>query len=138
MTATENKARYQRFYEEVLNQGNFEIADEVMDANVISHSALPDQKPGLEGFKQAMKMFRQAFPDLKATAEHVIAEEDKVVGHFMVTATHQGEFMGMVPTGKKIRYEEMVIVRFQDRKIVEHWAVADALSMMQQLGAIPE
>jgi predicted ester cyclase len=104
---------------------------------VVSHSPFPGQKPGAEGLKQAIASFREAFPDLQATAEDLIAEEDKVVGRFTVTGTQRGEFMDIAPTGKKITYDEIVIVRFKDGKIIEHWAVADALAMLQQLGVIP-
>jgi predicted ester cyclase len=72
-----------------------------------------------------------------AKAEDIIAEGDKVVGRFTVTGTHKGKFMDFEPTGNAFTYDEMVIVRFKDGKIVEHWAVTDVLSMMQQIGAIP-
>jgi predicted ester cyclase len=138
MSPDTNKAAYRRFYEEFLSKGNLDIVDEVVDPNVVSHSPFPGQKPGAEGLKQAIARFREAFPDLQATAEDVIAAGDKVVGRFTVTGTHHGEFMDIAPTGKTITYDEIVIVRFKDGRIVEHWAVADALAMMQQLGVIPE
>jgi predicted ester cyclase len=138
MSPDTNKAAYRRFYEEFLSKGNLDVVDEVVDPNVVSHSPFPGQKPGAEGLKEAIASFREAFPDLRATAEDVIAAGDKVVGRFTVTGTHRGEFMDIVPTGKTITYDEIVIVRFKDGRIVEHWAVADALAMMQQLGVIPE
>ena len=138
MSTEENKVIYHRFYEELLNKGNLDIVDELVDPNVVSHSPLPDQKPGSEGFKQAIASFRKSFPDLKAIAEDMVAEADKVVARFTVTGTHQGEFMGIAPSGKKFTYDEISIVRLKDGKIVEHWAVADALTMMQQLGVIPK
>lgn len=136
MTPNENKALYRTYYEEVLNRANYGAIDELVDKNVVSHSPLPGQKPGSVGLRDTMQLFHAAFPDLHAKAEDMIAEGDKVVGRFIVTGTHQGEFMGMPATGKKITYEEIVIVRFKNGKIVEHWAVADALTLMQQLGAV--
>jgi predicted ester cyclase len=132
-----NKAAYKRFYEEFLNKGKLAVVDEVVDRNVVSHAALPGQKPGAEGLKEAITLFRQAFPDLTAKAEDIIAEGDKVVGRFTVKGTHKGKFMDFEPTGNPFTYAEVVIVRFKDGKIVEHWAVTDVLSMMQQIGAIP-
>ena len=131
-----NKLIFQRFYKEVLNQGNLDVIDEVVDPNVVSHNAIPGQKPGAAGFKEALAGFQKAFPDLKGVAEDIIAEGDKVICRFTTTATHQGEFMGYPPTGNQFSYEEIVIVRFKNGKIVEHWAVADVLAMMEQLGAI--
>jgi predicted ester cyclase len=133
MSIESNKAAYRRFYEEILNKGNLAVADEVVDPKVHSHNPIPGQKPGLEGFKDAIAGFRHAFPDLHAKATDIIAEGDKVVARFVVSATHHGEFMGIAPTRKQIEYEEIVIVRFKDGKIIEHWAVADALAIMQQL-----
>jgi steroid delta-isomerase-like uncharacterized protein len=131
-----NKLVFQRFYEEVLNQGNLDVIDDVVDPNVVSHHPIPGQKPGAAGLKEALAGFKKAFPDLKSVAQDIIAKADKVVGRFTVTGTHQGEFMGYRPTGKQFTYEEIVIVRLKDGKIVEHWAVADVSAMMEQLGAI--
>lgn len=111
------------------------VADEIVDAAVVSHNPLPSQRPGLAGFKEAMGMFRGAFPDLKSTPTHVIAEGDLLCSRCEVSATHRGDFMGIAATGKPIHYEEMIMVRIQDGRIVEHWSVADAMAIMDQLGA---
>ena len=68
----------------------------------------------------------------------MIAEGDKVVARDTVTGTHQGEYMGLPPTGKSITYNEIFIVRFATGRIAETWGVVDVLSQMKQLGAIPE
>ena len=64
----------------------------------------------------------------------MIAEDDRVMIKFTVTGTHQAEFMHIPATGNKIAYEEVVILRLKDGKITEHWAVADAMALLQQLG----
>jgi predicted ester cyclase len=64
---------------------------------------------------------------------------DKAVVRVRITGTHEGEFMGVPPTGKRIDVQGIDIVRFgDDGKAVEHWGVTDAMTMMQQLGAVPE
>jgi steroid delta-isomerase-like uncharacterized protein len=131
-----NKENYARFYNEVLNNGNINAADEIIDRDVVSHSPLPGQEAGLEGFKKAISGFRNAFPDLRSAPQDILAEGDKVIGRFIVTGTHRGEFMNMVPTGKSFQYEEIVIVKFKNGKITEHWAVADTVSFLEQLGLI--
>jgi predicted ester cyclase len=60
------------------------------------------------------------------------------MGYFTVSGTQRGELLGIAPSGKKISYEEAIVLRLDDGKIVEHWAVAHALTMMRQIGAIPE
>ena len=83
-----------------------------------------------------MELFRKAFPDKHITINDSMAEGDKVMVKLTCFGTHRGEFMGMPATGNPIEYEEVLIFRLKDGKIVEHWAVADALSLMQQTGAV--
>jgi len=75
---------------------------------------------------------------MRVAIRDIIAGEDKVVGYFSVEGVHQGELFGMAATGKSVAYEEMVIVRLADGKIVEHWSVADTLRMMRTLGAVTD
>jgi predicted ester cyclase len=129
------KSIYQGFVDDLLNGGRYETAERYLDSVVTSHNPFPDQQPGREGFVAALRAFREAFPDLRAVATHLVAEGNLVVGRFEVTGTHRGQFMGSPATGNAIHYEEIAIVRFAGEKIVEHWSVADALAIMQQLQA---
>jgi predicted ester cyclase len=54
-----------------------------------------------------------------------------------MSGTHQGEFMGMPPTGKRFEVEGFDMVRVRDGQFTEHWGLFDTMTMMQQLGAIP-
>ena len=138
MSTEENKALLQRFYDEVFNQGNLEVADELIAADAVEHEAFP----GLEGngpevAKQFVAIIRSAFPDIRVHTQDMIAEADKVVARITLTGTHRGEFLGIPPTGKQIEVGTMDIVRVADGKMVEHWGVTDNLTMMQQLGVVP-
>jgi predicted ester cyclase len=83
-------------------------------------------------------MYRAAFPDLRMEAEDVLVSGDKAVARVRATGTHQGEFIGMPATGKRIEVPVIDIMRFGDDGLVhEHWGLFDSLGMMQQLGAIP-
>jgi predicted ester cyclase len=93
---------------------------------------------GIEVLRQFVKVSRDAFPDLQFTAEDMIAEGDKVAARYTMRGTHQGEFMGVAPTGNQIEVTGIDIVRFEGGKMVEHWANSDELGMMQQLGLVPE
>jgi predicted ester cyclase len=79
----------------------------------------------------------RGLPDLHLTIEDLIAEGDKVVMRASVTGTHQGEYMGLPPTGKSITYNEIFIFRFAGGRIAEMWGVVDVFSQMKQLGVIP-
>jgi len=85
-----------------------------------------------------MNMFYSAFPDLKVTVNQLVAERDLVVGHMTTEGTQAGELMGIPASGKKISITEMHMVRIANGKAVEHWGLANAMAMMQQLGVIPE
>lgn len=132
-----NKRLCRTFFDELHNKQNLEIIDRLVDPNVVSHDPFPNQAEGSKGFRDTMQLFRSAFPDMSAKINDMIAENDKVMTKLTVYGTHLGEFMGIGPTKNKIEYEEVIILRIADGKIVEHWAVADALSLMQQVGAIP-
>lgn len=125
-----------RFVEEGFNRGDTSVVDEVVAEDFVYHD--PSLPSGREGVKQVMQMFRSAFPDGRLTIESLIAEGDRVVARHTFTGTHDGEFMGVAPTGRTVRIQEIDIGRIEDGKIAEHWGLADVLGLMQQLGAIPE
>ena len=133
----DNKALNRRFVEEVINQGNIEAIDELIDPGVVEHAAPPGVPTGREGAKQFFAIVRSAFPDLHHTIEDMIAEGDKVVMRSTWSGTHQGEFMGIPATGRRVRVSAIDISRVADGRIVEHWEQSDALGLMQQLGVIP-
>ena len=132
----DNKQRYRRYVEGFLQNGDESIADLLVDKDVVTHDGMPGQAQGLEGVKNIFRILRTAFPDLKADMQDIIAEDDKVVGRFVVSGTHTSDFMGIPASGKSFSYDEIVIVRFENGKIVEHWAEMDSMGFMQQLGAI--
>lgn len=129
-----NKQLYRRMIEEGFNKGNLDVVDELVSPDHVNHS---DNVKGLEGYKGFISMYRSAFPDLKMTIEEQVAEGDKVVNRWIATGTHQGELMGIPPTGKAISTTGIYIARLKDGKIIEEWGNFDALGMMQQLGIIP-
>ena len=134
----ENKALFRRMFEEVINQGNISLIDELVAPDFVEHEELPPGAPaGREAVKQLFSMLHTGFPDLKATIDDVIAEGDKVVARTTWSGTHQGEFMGIPPTGKRASFGVIDIVRCADGKLVEHWGQMDSMGMMQQLGVVP-
>jgi steroid delta-isomerase-like uncharacterized protein len=136
MSAEENKAIVRK-YREAHNQNNLDALDAIVAQDLISHSALPGLPPGLAGGKLAHQGFLAAFPDTQTTTEDLFAEGDKVVERYTARGTHQGDFMGVPPTGKKFAVESIVIYRFANGKIVEMWGLNDATGLMMQLGLMP-
>ena len=133
-----NKALAHRYYEEMNKQNYLALIDEVGAPDLVWHDAPPGISPDLAGAKQLTTAFWAAFPDMHVVVEDMIAEGDKVVSRVTVRGTHQGDFMGIPPTGKQISWTAIAIDRFEAGKFVENWLNADDLGLLQQLGAIPQ
>jgi steroid delta-isomerase-like uncharacterized protein len=137
MAAAENKAVITSFVEEVINQGRFERVNDLVALNFVELEPLPGQQQGREGLKQVIA-FRTAFPDIHWVIEEMLGEGDKVFSRFTWHGTHRGEFFGVPATGKQITVKGMVVDRVVAGKMEESRILMDGLSMMRQLGVIPE
>jgi steroid delta-isomerase-like uncharacterized protein len=131
----ENKALARRSWEAADNP---DILDEVYAPDLVWHE--PDQDiEGIEEARQFITLYKTAAPDMSATVEDMIAEGDKVVTRWTIRGTHQGETEEFgPPTGRQFEIEGITIHRFEGDKIVEEWNRYDNLSVLQQLGLIPE
>jgi predicted ester cyclase len=138
MSTEENKALAYRYYAEMNKQNYLALFDEIAAPDLVWHDAPPGTPPGRAGTKQVHTAFFTGFPDMHATVADLIAEGDKVVVRGTLHGTHQGEFMGIPPTGKVVTVTFIAICRFVGGKEVEHWGVGDMLGWLQQLGAIPQ
>jgi steroid delta-isomerase-like uncharacterized protein len=124
--------------DEMFNEGNLDLADELFAPDYVDHDpAMPDDIHGPEGSKEYVSVFRTAFPDLHIEIEDQVAEGDKVVTRWTGTGTHEGDMMGIAPTGNKVTLPGMEIVRFLGGKIAEGWEGYDSMVLMQQLGVMP-
>lgn len=132
-----NKQIAARMPLEAFNQGRLEVVDEVLSPGFEDHDLPPGLPPGREGVKALISAVRSAFPDINNTIVQQIAEGDVVVNQIRVTGTMTGDFMGMKATGKSATWDAVHIVRLQDGRIAEHWAVQDQLGMLQQVGLAP-
>jgi steroid delta-isomerase-like uncharacterized protein len=136
MSTEHNKTVIRRVFNELVNQGNFEAASELLSADYVNHD-LPAPAPGADGFKQVTMMFRTAFPDIVVTLDQEIAEGDRVATQGTFTGTHQGDFMGIPATGKRVSIKYIDIWRMEDGKGRENWVQMDIMGLMQQLGVVP-
>ncbi len=133
----ENKAVVRRMIEELFNEGNLDATDEIIARDHSHHDpAMPEEGHGPEDFKQFVAAYRSAFPDLHVQIEDQVAEGDRVSTRWTVTGTHDGDLMGIPPTGRRITLPGMEISRISDGKIVETWEGYDSMLMMQQLGVV--
>ena len=129
MSIGANKVLARRIVEEMWNTKSLKVVDEVYS---------PEFGDGHEASKQFVTATLAAFPDLHNTIEDQIAENDLVVTRYVISGTHQGEFMNIPPTGKQFTVTGIEIHRFTDGKLVELWNIPDMLGALQQLGVIPK
>jgi steroid delta-isomerase-like uncharacterized protein len=133
--STENKALIRRMIDEVWNQKNLATVENFAAADCIGHAPTGVDAHGPDGIRQNVTRFITAFPDLHLTIEDMIAEGDKVVIRFTSRGTHQGEFLGIAPTGKRVTVTATGTYRIEGSKIKEGWVNQDLFGLLQQLGA---
>jgi steroid delta-isomerase-like uncharacterized protein len=130
-------ATIRRVYD-LINAGDIDGFGTHLADDFVDHEELPGHEPNKEGAIAFFRMFVAAFPDLRMTVEDVITSGDKAVARVRAAGTHQGPFMGMSASGRRIDVSLIDIMSFgSDGRVREHWGVLDQLTMMQQLGAIP-
>lgn len=120
---------------ENINQGNIDTAVETFAENCTDHDPAPDQGQGREGFREFFTALTSAFPDAHIEPQELVATDDHVCVAYTLTGTHEGEFHGIEPTGKKIEVRGVQIGRFEDAKIVERWGSTDELGILKQIEA---
>ena len=137
MGLQDNKRVVRRFYEEA-HGGNLDIVEELVGPEFLLHGRGPDRHCKLDDARQIMKGQRSAFPDWKVTIHELIAENDLVVSNLTITGTHRGRFRKVEHTGRSVEFNGVFIDRVRDGKIVEMWHSPDYLTLLIQIGAVPE
>jgi len=133
-----NKKAARRWSEELWGRGDLSVADEIIAPDYERHDpGDPFPAHGPEDVKRIVTMLRSMLPDFRIELEATLAEGDFVVSRYTSTATDTVGFMGMPPTGRRIRVEAIQIFRFANGKIVESWAARDDLGVLKQLGHWP-
>jgi steroid delta-isomerase-like uncharacterized protein len=136
--AEDKKVLARRSWEEIVNKRNPDAIDEFYAPAFVWHEPDGDIQ-GYEQAKQFVSTFFKGFPDINITVDDVIGEGDQVVSRYTIRGTHQGETEEFgPPTNKQMELEGITVHRFEDGKIVEEWERYDNLSVLQQLGLVPE
>jgi steroid delta-isomerase-like uncharacterized protein len=132
------KAIVRRLYEDVWNKRKLEgVSDLFSPSHALRDNNSSGSSVGPEAYKTQVAMYLAAFPDLRFTVEDTVAEKDKLVASWTISGTHQGEFMGIRPTNKKVSVEGITIHYLANGKIIDSHISWDALGLMRQLGVLP-
>jgi predicted ester cyclase len=123
MSTEENKAVSNRMGE-AIGRADFDAFDELMAPELA------------EEFKQGIAELRRSFPDYHGTSEIQVAEGEMVANRFVFYGTHQGEFMGVAPTGREVTFRGISLDRVVAGKIVESIVEMDLEDVLRQIGAV--
>ena len=135
MPAEENKTLLRRYIEEVWDKKNPDALEEFLAPHFKRHRSPTSAALTRDGQKQLLTQFRTAFPDIQITIEEIIAEDDRIAFRSTMRGTHQAEFFGFPPSGKKITVSQLDVIHIHEGKFVAQWGGPDMLSLLQQLGA---
>jgi predicted ester cyclase len=140
VSVEQNKVVAERFFEEVFNNKKVEFVDEIVASDVVDHNKIIFAQPeGPGGVAEGIGMLLVAFPDLSATVERLVGEEDYVVAKVRMAGTNTGPYPRVPePTGRHTEWGSMVLFRMEDGKIAELWGVSDRMGMLTQLGILPD
>ena len=130
-----------RFLEESFNDGNLALADQYLAAEATDNDpAMPthlDHLRGPDRFKAIVKLYREAFPDIRMKVDEALCDGDAVIMRWRSTGTHRGPLLGFAPTGASVEVTGIDILRWSGDKIVEAFAQWDNLGLARQIGAAP-
>lgn len=131
-----------RFVEELWNERRLDVAGAIFASDCVTHqlwSGVPsDAVPrGPEAIKEHVTSWIASFPDLHFSIEQMLSEGDRVVMQLLVEGTHQGAWLGIPASGKKMQIRMFTVHRVVQGKIVEDWVLVESLGVFQQLGIVP-
>ncbi len=133
MTPDDLRARAALIFDALISQGDLSLADTLIAPDYTDHRG----PPGRAGFVMGLTMIRAAFPDWTSTPDVLLVEGDRVAARWTVRGTHRGDFFGIPATGRAVTMAECGILRFEGGQLAELNRVADELSLLRQLGALP-
>jgi predicted ester cyclase len=136
-TVEAHKENFRRLMAET-HEGNLDIIDDLVSEDVVTHGFFGMDATDREGYKEFFINFGAAFGNQHFVIEDLIAEEDMLVVHFSISAVHQGEILGIDPTGIELSWTGTAIDRYEDEKIIEAWLYPDYLAILEQLRVLPE
>jgi len=135
--SAQNAELSRRIFEDVWNRKNLSAVDDLISADYVHHDpSSPAVPSGVDGYKQFVNSYMNAFPDAHFTIDDAFTDGENEVTRWTVTGTHEGELAGIPRTGRRFSVTGISIGRVVNGKITESWNSWDALGMMQQLGVV--
>ncbi len=133
-SSEENKAAVRACFEEG-SRGNFDALPAILSPDYVLH---PEGVKGADDLAAMVQGYREAIAGLTVTIDHQFTEGDYVATRTTFTGRHEGELMGAPPTGREVEFTGLTVSRCRDGKIEEEWEIVDTVTLLQQIGAVPE
>ena len=111
-----------------------DVVQDVVAEDFVGHVAGAPDFHGRDGYFEAVSAFHSAFSDLRIDLLDLVAEDDRLVLHYLWSGTHRGPFLGIPPTGRSVSVPEVAVARVSDGQLVEEWDFTDNLDLFRQLG----
>jgi predicted ester cyclase len=125
------KTVVRRNTDEVQGKGRFDVFEELFADDFVDHTPQLNMTPDKAGVCKLYGYIRHAFPDF-----HPEIHWQRVITYKTYFGTHEGDFLGIAPTHRKIHFETADVMRVRDGKITDHWGAGNLFSLMQQLGVL--
>jgi steroid delta-isomerase-like uncharacterized protein len=126
-----------RYFVDLMNDQRLDAVDEIMTQDCAFRApVMPAEMRGADVFRQVVAGLHRTFPDLRFTLHDLIAEDDRVVGSWTMEGTHQGEWLGVAATGRRLSVTGIDTFRIRDGRIARIEIQADYLGAMRQMGAL--
>jgi len=127
------KEQVRKFYELIWNNYDKETIPEVLDESFKFRGSLGSEKQGHAGFIEYLDMVHAALTDYRCEINELVSEGSKVFAKMKFSGIHQGEFMGVNPTGRKLVWDGAALFKFKNGKAVSLWVLGDIESLKAQL-----
>ena len=134
-TVRSNTEIVREYTQRVFNEHDPGLSSEYFTPEVKWHGGLLGTVEGSENVTGMLRGFLGALPDLHATEQDIVAAGDTVAVRYVVEATHEGDLLGIAPTGRRVRWDAFDVYRLADGMIVEEWAGDDLAAILYQVGA---
>src|SRR6266566_14101 len=134
-TAGSNIEIVREYTERVFNQHRPDLAAKYLAPGVTWHGQTLGTIEGADNVTGMLRGFIGTLPDLHAAEQDIVAAGETVAVRYVIEATHEGNLLGLAPTGRRVRWDAVDVYRLSDGMIVEEWAADDATAILYQVGA---